>query len=178
MLAFQVIKSQTYSCPSLSTKQIKSNVIQRRLFPFSSNQMSLEIQKVPMYRLKDNQLLSVIVHNLLEGVLSQPSYVSLVCKLILVPRPPSSKQQHQRFFSPLSSPTETSDGGVPLHRASGEQQLQHLPLQEVPKHVRGAEADWPVQAREQIWTGSEGHSLSPHVRKVLIGGPYWEILMS
>lgn len=52
--------------------------------------------------------------------------------------------------------------------AAREQQLQHLPLQEVPQHVRGAEADWPVQVRKQNWTGSEGHSLSSHVRQVLI----------
>lgn len=52
--------------------------------------------------------------------------------------------------------------------AAGEQQLQHLSLQEVPQHVRGAEEDGPVQVWKQNWTGSEGHSLSSDVRQVLI----------
>lgn len=56
---------------------------------------------------------------------------------------------------------------MPLLGAAGEQQLQHLPLQEVPQHVCGAEADWPVQEREQNRTGSEGHPVPPNVRQVL-----------
>lgn len=74
-------------------------------------------------------------------------------------------------FSALLSPTETSDGRVPLLGAAGEQQLQHLPLQEVPQHVCGTEADWPVQVWEQNWTRSEGHPVSPHVRQVLSAVP-------
>lgn len=60
---------------------------------------------------------------------------------------------------------------MPLLGASGEQQLQHLPLQEVPQHVRGSEADWPVQVGKQNWTGSKGHSLPSDVCQVLI----WEL---
>lgn len=58
-----------------------------------------------------------------------------------------------------------------LHRAAREQQLQHLPLQEVPQHVRGPEADRPVQGRKQNGTRSEGRPLPPHVRQVLIWDP-------
>lgn len=75
------------------------------------------------------------------------------------------------FFAPFFPSTETSDGRVPLLGAAGEQQLQHLPLQEVPQHVRGAEADWPVQVREQNWTRSEGHPVSPDVVQVLSAAP-------
>lgn len=66
---------------------------------------------------------------------------------------------------------ETSNGRMLLHRAAREQQLQHLPLQEVPDHVCGAEANWPVQVWKQNWTGSEGHSLSSNVCQVLIQDP-------
>ena len=77
---------------------------------------------------------------------------------------------------PVSFSPEASDRWVLLYRAAWEQQLQHLPLQEVPQHVRGAEAHWPVQVWKQNRTGSEGHSLSSHVCQVLIGDPikrYW-----
>lgn len=74
------------------------------------------------------------------------------------------------FFAFLS-PAETSDRRVPLPGAAGEQQLQHLPLQEVPQHVRGAEADWPVQVWEQNWTGPEGHPVPPNVHRVLSVAP-------
>lgn len=57
---------------------------------------------------------------------------------------------------------------MPLLRAAREQQLQHLQLQEVPKHVRGTEADWPVQVWKQNWTGSKGHTFSSDVCQVLI----------
>lgn len=63
---------------------------------------------------------------------------------------------------------ETSDGRMSLLRAAGEQQLQHLPLQEVPKHVRGTDADWPVQVWEQNWTGPKGHPFSSDVSQMLI----------
>ena len=59
-----------------------------------------------------------------------------------------------------------------LLRAAGEQQLQHVPLQEVPSHVRGPEEDGPVQVWEQNWTGSEGHSLPSNVCQVLI----WDLM--
>lgn len=68
----------------------------------------------------------------------------------------------------LSLSPETSDRRVPLLRAAREQQLQHLPLQEVPQHVRGTEADWPVQVWKQNRTGSEGHSFPSNVGQILI----------
>lgn len=64
---------------------------------------------------------------------------------------------------------ETGDGRMPLPGATGEQQLQHLPLQEVPDHVCGTDADWPAQVWEQNWTGPKGHPLPAHVRQILIG---------
>lgn len=70
--------------------------------------------------------------------------------------------------SSVSLPSETSDRRMLLPGASGEQQLQHVPLQEVPQHVRGAEADWPVQVWNQDGSGSEGYSLSSNVCQVLI----------
>lgn len=63
---------------------------------------------------------------------------------------------------------ETSYGRMPLLRAAWEQQLQHIPLQEVPNHVRGTDADWPVQVWDQNWTGPKGHPLSSNVHKMLI----------
>lgn len=81
-----------------------------------------------------------------------------------------SIQKTEPFFL-LCLPPETSDGRVPLPGAAGEQQLQHLPLQEVPQHVCGAEADWPVQVWEQNWTGSEGHPVSPDVHRELKAAP-------
>lgn len=72
------------------------------------------------------------------------------------------------FHISMSLSPETSDRRVPLLRAAGEQQLQHLLLQEVPQHVRGTEADWPVQVWKQNWTGSEGHSFSSNVGQILI----------
>lgn len=57
---------------------------------------------------------------------------------------------------------------MPLLRAAWEQQLQHLPLQEVPNHVRGTDTDWPVQVWEQNWTGPKGHPFSTDVRQMLI----------
>jgi len=56
---------------------------------------------------------------------------------------------------------------MPLPGAAGEQQLQHLPLQEVPQHVRGAQEDREVQVRQQDRAGPEGHPVSAHVRQVL-----------
>lgn len=64
-------------------------------------------------------------------------------------------------------PLETTNRRVLLPRKAREQQLQHLPLQEVPQHVRGAEEDRPVQVRKQNRTGSEGHSLSADVSEAL-----------
>lgn len=65
------------------------------------------------------------------------------------------------------SPPEANDWRMLLLRAAREQQLQHLPLQEVPQHVRGAEANWPVQVWKQNRAGSEGNPLSAHVCQVL-----------
>lgn len=63
---------------------------------------------------------------------------------------------------------ETSYRWMPLLRAAWEQQLQHLPLQEVSNHVCGTDADWPVQVWDQNWTGPKGHPLSSDVHQMLI----------
>lgn len=63
---------------------------------------------------------------------------------------------------------DASDGRMSLLRASGGQQLQHLPLQEVPRNVRGTEADGPVQVWEINWIGPKGHPFSSHVSQILI----------